>query len=140
MSDPDLPDVNDLSVSEKIMLALKSDGAIRMRLIRDKNRVVWASVLCSPNMTAQDAEVISAMRDVEPDVLREIGKQREWRKQRAAICVNLVMNPVTPEDIAVILLPRLSEADLARVIESDELSSHVRGAAKGVRETRSKPK
>ena len=140
MGDPDVPDVDELSVAEKIMHALKGDGPIRMRLIRDRIRVVWAAVLCSPKMTAQDAEVISAMRDVDPEVLREIGKQREWRRQRVAICVNLAMNPVTPQDIAVSVLPQLSEADLARVIESDALSSHVRGAAKEVRETRIKPK
>jgi hypothetical protein len=124
--------LNELSASEKMILALKGDSEIRMKLVQDSNRTVWGAALCSPNMNEQDAELISAMREVQPDVLREIAKQREWTK-RYKVCLNLVTNPVTPEDIALTLLPRLSQEDLERVTGNSDLSSRIRSTAERMR-------
>lgn len=120
--------LDELSSAEKMMLALKGDSQIRMKLVQDSNRVVWSAAICSPHMNEQDAELISAMRQVHPDVLQEIGKNREWTR-RYKVIVNLVMNPVTPEDIVLSLLTGLSKADLEQVVFNRELSSRIRSTA-----------
>ncbi len=136
MEDPDEETgYSEPSVAEKIMLALKGDRETRMKLVRDINRPVWAAVLCSPQTNELDVERISEMREVQPDVLREIGKKREWLR-RNKLCVNLVMNPVTPEDIAINLLSRLAQDDLARVAANLELSPTIRRVAEELRGAR----
>ena len=127
--------LSELSAAEKMILALKGDQETRLKLVKDINRTVWGAVLSSPNTNEHDAEIISEMRGVQPDVLREIAKTREWTR-RYKVCLNLVMNPVTPEATALALLARLSKEDLERVSACEDLSSRIRGRAKELRAAR----
>lgn len=115
---------------EKILLASEADRETRIELVHDKNRAVWTVALLKMNQ--EDAELISEMRDVLPDVLREIARDPAWSRVYG-VCLNLVMNPVTPEDVALALLPQLSNDDLKRVSDDSELSEPVREAAHGLR-------
>jgi hypothetical protein len=123
---------DELSAAERMILALKGDQETRIKLVQDRNRAVWAAVLASPMTNELDAELISEIRDVEPDVLREIGKNRQWTKHYK-VCLNLVMNPTTPTVTALALLPRLSQEDQERVGANEVLSTCIRGKAKELR-------
>ena len=70
-----------MTAAEKMMKALKGEREARMMLIRDRNRTVWSAVLSSPKMNESDAEQIAKMRNVAPDVLREIAKNRQFVKR-----------------------------------------------------------
>jgi hypothetical protein len=116
------------TVGDKIMMAFKGERQERMMLIRDRNRVVWSAVLSSPSMNEADAEAIAQMRNVAPDVLREIGKKREWTK-RYKVAHELVKNPKTPPEISSQLLPRMAARDLKALVKDRNVPEVIRRQA-----------
>lgn len=117
-----------MTPGEKIMEALKGERQARMMLIRDRNRAVWSAVLTSPKMNEADAEAIVQMRNVTPDVLREIGKKREWTK-RYKVAHELVKNPKTPPEISSQLLPRMAARDLKSLTRDRNVPEMIRRQA-----------
>ncbi len=117
-----------MTAAEKMMKALKGEREARMMLIRDRNRTVWSAVLSSPKMNESDAEQIAKMRNVAPDVLREIAKNRQFVK-RYIVAHALVKNPKTPHEVSSKLLARLKDRDLKRLIKDRNVSEQVRRLA-----------
>ena len=117
-----------MNAAEKMMKALKGEREARMMLIRDRNRTVWSAVLSSPKMNESDAEQIAKMRNVAPDVLREIAKNRQFVK-RYTVAHELVKNPKTPHEVSSKLLARLKDRDLKRLIKDRNVSEQVRRLA-----------
>jgi hypothetical protein len=109
-------------------MGLKGSRQARMMLIRDRNRTVWGAVLSSPNMNEADAEAIVQMRNVAPDVLREVGKKREWTK-RYKVAHELVKNPKTPPEISSQLLPRMAARDLKALTKDRNVPEMIRRQA-----------
>jgi len=103
-----------LNTAEKLVTALKGTREERAILIRDPNRLVSSAVLGSPRITEPEIEAFASMKNVSDQVLREIGKHREWTK-RYAVLNNLVRNPRTPIGIALNLVPRLGPRDMKSV-------------------------
>jgi len=118
-----------MSAAEKMMRALKGEREARLMLIRDRNRTVWSAVLSSPKMNDADAEQISKMRNVAPDVLREISKNRQWTK-RYSVAHELVKNPKTPPEVSSKLLMRLKDRDLKALLRDRNVPEQVRRLAK----------
>ncbi len=116
------------SPSEKMIMALKGSRQARMMLIRDRNRTVWGAVLSSPNMNEADAEAFVQMRNIAPDVLREVGKKREWVK-RYKVAHELVKNPKTPPEISSQLLPRMAMRDLKSLVKDRNVPEMIRRQA-----------
>jgi hypothetical protein len=116
------------SPAEKMIMGLKGSRQARMMLIRDRNRTVWGAVLTSPNMNDADAEAIVQMRNVAPDVLREIGKNRQWTK-RYKVAHELVKNPKTPPEISSQLLPRMAARDLKALTKDRNVPEMIRRQA-----------
>jgi hypothetical protein len=100
-----------LNTAEKLITALKGTREERAILVRDPNRLVSAAVLSSPKLTEAEIESFSAMKNVSDQVLRQIGKDRDWTK-RYSVINNLVRNPRTPIGIALSLVPRLNPRDV----------------------------
>jgi hypothetical protein len=117
-----------MTPGEKMMEALKGERQTRMMLIRDRNRAVWSAVLTSPKMNEADAEAIVQMRNVTPDVLREVGKKREWTK-RYKVAHELVKNPKTPPEISSQLLPRIAARDLKALTRDRNVPEMIRRQA-----------
>lgn len=117
-----------MTASEKMMAALQGEREARMMLIRDRNRTVWSAVLSSPKMNDADAEYIAKMRNVAPDVLREIAKNRQFVK-RYNVARELVKNPKTPHEVSSRLLARLKDRDLKLLIKDRNVSEQVRRLA-----------
>lgn len=116
------------SPAQKMIMGLKGSRQARMMLIRDRNRTVWGAVLTSPNMNDADAESIVQMRNVAPDVLREIGKNRQWTK-RYKVAHELVKNPKTPPEISSQLLPRMAARDLKALTKDRNVPEMIRRQA-----------
>jgi hypothetical protein len=116
------------TASEKILMGLKGNRQARLMLIRDRNRTVWGAVLSSPNTNEADAEAIVQMRNVAPDVLREIGKKREWVK-RYKVAHELVKNPKTPPEVSSQLLSRLAARDLKALVKDRNVPEMIRRQA-----------
>jgi hypothetical protein len=111
-----------------MIMGLKGSRQARLMLIRDRNRTVWGAVLSSPNMNEADAEAIVQMRNVAPDVLREVGKKREWVK-RYKVAHELVKNPKTPPEVSSQLLTRLSARDLKSLVKDRNVPEMIRRQA-----------
>jgi hypothetical protein len=117
-----------LNTAEKLITALKGSREERAILIRDPNRLVASAVLGSPRITEPEIEAISAMKNVSDQVLREIGRHREWTR-RYSVINNLVRNPRTPIGIALNLVPRLGPRDVKGVAMDRNVPEAVRKQA-----------
>lgn len=126
-----------MTVSQKIGLALKGNKEERAILIRDSNRIVALAVMQSPKLTEQEAEMISAMRNVHRDVLRKVATNRVFLK-KYKITLSLVKNPKVPQDISLGLLHRLTDRDLQLINRDRSLSEFVRRAAQRILRGRKK--
>ncbi len=126
-----------MNVSQKIKRALMGNKEERAILIRDSNRVVALSVMESPKLTEQEAETISAMRNVHRDVLRKVATNRVFVKKYKVV-LNLVRNPKVPQDISLGLLHRLTDRDLQLINRDRSLSEFVRRAAQRILRGRKK--
>ncbi len=117
-----------MTPAEKMVEALKGDREIRMILVRDRNRVVYSAVMSSPKLTTGDIEAISSLRNVSPEVLRQVGGKREWTR-KYKICHELVKNPLTPIEISMKHISRLSSMDLKRLSKDRNVPEQVRRQA-----------
>ena len=118
-----------LSVSERILLALRGNKEVRTILLRDTNKEVVMTVLENPKITDTEIEILAKSRSVSEDVLRRITKKREWMKNYA-IMLSLVTNPKTPTPIAIKLVSDLKTRDLSIIEKNKNVSEGVRVTAK----------
>ncbi len=113
-----------MTVTQKIRRAMLGNGAERMLLVRDTNRLVAEAAAKSPRMTEPEAVRIAASRAVSDDVLRIIATNRDLMKSYQ-IKMNLVANPRTPFTFASRLIPHLRENDLKNLARSKNVPANV---------------
>jgi len=116
------------NTAQKIIKALQGTREQRAILIRDPNRLVATAVLGSPKITEAEIESISGMKNVSDEILRKIGRHREWTK-RYSVINNLVRNPRTPIGIALSMVPRLNPRDVKGVAVDRNVPEPVRKQA-----------
>jgi hypothetical protein len=121
--------LGDMTIAQKIRLAMLGSSAERLLLMRDSNKLVAAAAIQSPKI--QDAEVvrISASRGVSEEVLRVIARNKEW-VQNYRVKLNLVENPRTPFPMATRLMSYMRENDLKHIAKSKNVTGPVATAAK----------
>ncbi|MBP7868185.1 MAG: hypothetical protein KA419_19825 [Acidobacteria bacterium] len=121
--------ISKMPVSSKIKAALIGNREVRCLLVRDSNRLVATTVMASPKITETEIELFSQLRNVNEEVLRMIGNNREWTKN-IKIAKNLVKNPRAPVNISMGLLPRLTTLDLKMLEKDKSVPDCVRQQAK----------
>jgi hypothetical protein len=117
-----------LNAAEKMITALKGTREERAILIRDPNRIVAAAVLGSPRLTEAEIESFAAMKNVSDQVLRQIGRNKEWIKKYSVLS-NLVRNPRTPIAISMGMVSRLNPRDMKSVALDKNVSEAIRKQA-----------
>jgi hypothetical protein len=117
-----------MSVAERMQFARRADKEGRGLLIRDSNKQVALAALANPKVTVQEIEQYAKSRQLDKDILREIGSNMEWLKQYAVLHA-LAANPRTPLPIALKLLSRLKTLNLKLLSTDRNLASVVRIAA-----------
>ncbi len=120
--------IQKMSVSDKIQLALKGNKEARNILIKDANKKVALTVLESPKMTEQEIEMIAQSKNVSEDVLREIASKKDWLKNYS-IVKSLVNNSKTPVGISLSHLNHLKEKDLNDLAKNKNISETIRTSA-----------
>ena len=65
------------------------------------------------------------MRNVSPEVLRNLGGRREWTK-RYTVAHELVKNPVTPIAVSMGLMNRLAPRDLKKLTRDRNVPEMIR--------------
>jgi hypothetical protein len=118
-----------MSVAEKVRLAFRGDRTIRMLLVRDRNKLICASVMRNPRMSEQEAEAIAGMRNVDDEVLRILGSRRDWIG-KYKILLTLVRNPKAPIGVVLPFINRLTLRDLKGLKDDKGVQQVVRETAK----------
>jgi hypothetical protein len=121
--------IQKLSVSEKILLALRGGKEVRSFLLRDPNKDVSLSVLENPKITEAEIEVIAKSRSTPEEALRRIIKKREWMKTYGVMHA-LVTNPKTPPGIVLPLISELRTLDLSLLSKNKNVAEGIRATAK----------
>jgi len=120
-----------LDVGEKAKLARTGDKAVRSLLIKDANKQVSMAVMENPRITIQEIELISASRNVTEDILREIGKNKDWSKNYT-VMLSLVNNPKTPVGVSLTHINKLLIRDLRFIAKSKGIPEAIRVTAKKI--------
>jgi len=117
-----------LTLGERKQLARGGRRDLLDRLLRDPDPAVIRLLLGNPRLTEGNVITIASRRPTHADIQREVYAARRWIA-RYRIKRTLVLNPWTPTDLAIRLLPFLTEPDLRLVADDAELGAAVRTAA-----------
>lgn len=130
-----LQKIQQLTVGERIAIALRGGQEIRSLLLKDANKEVVLTVLKNPKITETEVELIAHSRNVPEDALRAIHKNREWMKNYS-INLALVNNPKTPPGIGITLVSMLRVKDLAVLEKNRNVPDAIRAVAKKLLQAR----
>ena len=117
-----------MGVRDRIILAGKGTKEERFILIRDGARLVTSAVLHSPKLTEAEVESFASMKNVSDNVLREIGRSRQFMKNYNVIR-NLANNPRTPIDLSLTLVNHLMIGDLKSLSGNKNVADSLRKLA-----------
>lgn len=126
-----LQKIQQLSVGERIALALRGGQEIRSILLKDSNKEVVLTVLKNPKITETEVELVAHSRNIPEEALRTIHKNREWMKNYA-INLALANNPKTPPGIGITLVSGLRLKDIAILEKNKNVPEVIRAIAKKV--------
>ena len=126
-----------LSVIERLKLAMKGTREQRGVLVRDANKLVSSAVISSPKLNESEVEAYARMTNVSEEVLRLISSNRSWMKNYA-IAAGLAKNPKTPVAISLRLVARMNDRDIKALTRDRNVPDAIRQAARRIA-TRSQP-
>jgi hypothetical protein len=123
-----LQQISAMTVAQRVKFAMKGGADARRVLIRDTNKVVQRAVLQSPRLTDQEVEAFASMSNLTDEILRLIGKNRNFRKNYSVVR-NLLNNGKAPLDVTLNLLPMLNPLDLKKLTMSKNVPETLRTSA-----------
>ncbi len=121
--------IRDLSVPQKVRLALMGSKAERAILIKDSNKLVSRAVITSPALADTEVMSFASNKGLPEEILAYIAKNKNWTRHYK-VRLNLVMNPRTPVGFAMNFLRQLRSSDLRNVSRSKNVSGAISRAAK----------
>ncbi len=116
--------LQDMSVSEKIKMALTGDKEWRSLLIRESNKQVNTAVLKNPRISEGEVLNIAKNRSTSEELIRIILLNREWVKiydMKKA----LVYHPRTPLQQAVRFMSFLTDKDVREIAKSRNVTQAI---------------
>ena len=126
-----LQTIQEMTVAERIKLALRGNREVRMLLIRDPNRMIRRFVLQNPRVGDEEIIAIAKNRSADDELLRLIADNRDWTKNYQ-VRLGLVTNPKTPLVLSMRHLASLNERDIRMLAKSKNVSQTVATAAKRI--------
>ncbi len=130
-----LQKVQNLTVSERRLLAMRGGREVRSILLKDTNKQIILSVLDNPKITESEVEIFAHSRSIPDDALRTIAKNRDWMKSYGVL-IAVITNPKTPAGIAIPLLSGLKLKDLATIEKNKNVAEALRTGAKKLVQSR----
>jgi hypothetical protein len=122
-----------MTVKQKLRCALLGNKEERGILIRDPHREVGLMVLRNPKLSEMEMENIAQMRDIDSDLLRQLGMTRGCLR-KYSIVLTLVKNPKTPSAVSLNLLKLVRAADLKNLEKDRNIPEIIRRQSKKSRE------
>ncbi len=123
--------ISGMNVPQRLKLAMFGNSVCRQILVMDSSRLVQQAVLNNPRLTEGEVEAYSKNQNLPEHVLRLIGTTRGWVKSYL-VKLHLVMNPRTPQDVALKWLRYLRRNDLRRAAKSKNIPSIVAVTARKI--------
>jgi len=123
--------IGEMSVPQKVRLALMGDAAARKMLIRDPKKTVNQSVLGSPRLTYKEIASYAHDKALDGELIRKIANNREWTKNYAVIH-GLVQNPKCPPNKTMVFIKSLRRKDLQILANKRDVPGPVRRTAKNM--------
>lgn len=120
--------IQSMTVADKVQFAMRAGKDARSMLLKDPNRQVSLAVLSSPKITEDEIVLIAQSRNVSDDILRSVGKNREWLKNYSVLFA-LVNNPKTPPGISLPLLAKVKPKDLTLLAKNRNVPEAIRSGA-----------
>lgn len=121
--------LQNMSMGQKIKLALSGNKSAREVLIKDSNKIISISVLKNPRITEEEVLKLTSSKGTPEDLLRQVARNKEWVKNYN-VKVGMATNPKTPLTISVKLLDNLFEKDLTRIARSKNIPSVLASTAR----------
>jgi hypothetical protein len=121
--------IRDLTVPQKVRLALMGSKAERAILIKDSNKLVSRAVITSPALSDTEVMSFASNKGLPDEILAYIAKNKNWTRHYK-VRLNLVTNPRTPVGFAMNFLRQLRASDLRGVARSKNVSGAISRAAK----------
>ena len=118
-----------MTVGERIKLALKGNHDARMILIRDPNRLIQRFVLQNPRISEDEVIMVARNRNLDADLLRKIAEHKQWPRNYQ-VRVALVTNPKTPLANALHFVNSLTERDIRQLAKSRNVSQTITSQAR----------
>ncbi len=125
-----------LSISEKIKIALTGDKEWRSILLKDSNKLVSGAAIKNPRITESEVLTIAKSKIQNDEIMRVICANKEWLKNYT-IRRALVENTKTPLPAALRFMSSLTEKDLGLLAKSKNVSSVIATQARRVLLTKS---
>jgi len=89
--------LREMSLTQKKQLAISGNATERMILIQDQERAIQLWVLKNPQVTEIEIRWLSSMTTLTPEAVEFLVVNRKWASI-PEIAVNLLSNPITPND------------------------------------------
>lgn len=121
--------IAEMTMPQKIKLALFGNSICRGLLILDTNRMIQQFVLKNPKLQQSEVEAFAKNPQLSEWVLRSIADSKTWMKS-PSLKYTIVTNPKTPGDVSLKWLRYLNEPDLRRISKSKNLPQLIAVTAK----------
>jgi hypothetical protein len=121
--------IANLKASDKVRLAKAASRPVRAILVRDVEKRLHIDVVKNPQCGDDELLEYSGIANLSPAALRWISQQRK-QVRRPEVRWNLVLNPQTPQDVAVKLLAGIPSSRLHRILHHPRARERVQRAAR----------
>ncbi len=123
-----LQEINAMTISERIKLALTGSKTQRMILVKDNNKMVSTAVLESPKLGVDEVSLLARNKSIDGDLIARIARRRDWVKNYA-VMYELIHNPKTPIKDALGFVKKLHMRDLQLLARDKNVNPVVRQLA-----------
>ncbi|MFT5429950.1 MAG: hypothetical protein ACI9OJ_000623 [Myxococcota bacterium] len=123
--------IEDMSVPQKIRLALVGNKTARAVLIKDSKILVALSVLKSPQISDGEIANFCKNKALSDRVIQVIARNREWTRSTATQ-MSLIKHPKTPASFTNRWVRALAIRDLKEISKSRDVPGHVARLAKNI--------
>jgi predicted RNA binding protein with dsRBD fold (UPF0201 family) len=121
--------LHEMTIAQKVALAMKGNKTIRSQLLKDRNKMVAVAAIKNPGVNEGEIIAVAGNRSVCDDVIRIISQNREWTRNYQ-VKLALMNNPKTPIGTALRFLPSIRAADLKGMSGNKNIPSALAQAAK----------
>ncbi|NUN15990.1 MAG: hypothetical protein HUU55_20375 [Myxococcales bacterium] len=123
--------INEMSVPQKVRMALIGNATARRVLVRDAKKTVAMAVLRSPGLTDKEVQYFAQQKSLHEDVIAAIARNREWTRLPTTRMA-LVRNPKTPARYATSFLLALPERDQKLLSRDREIPGYLQRLARNM--------